>query len=155
MGLSRCRFQLGDFVPFMQETDERFDFVVSSGVLYHQTDPLGFLEAVARVGRRVAIWTHYFDPSIVAADPAQARFFLPEPEIVEWSELQISLHRRNYLESLGWGGFCGGPATSVLWMERDDLFAVLHRLGYDRIEVMHDDRTHPFGARIMLFAEQT
>lgn len=154
LGLDRCSFLLGDFMPYLQETDERFDLVVASGVLYHSPDPLALLEAIATVGSRVAIWTHYFEPEVVAADPAQARMFIPEVETVEWRGHSFALHRRNYLESLQWGGFCGGPESSALWMERADLLAALTELGYTRIDVQHDDLGHPNGACIMLFAER-
>lgn len=154
LGLDRCSFLLGDFMPYLQETDERFDLVVASGVLYHSPDPLGLLESIARVASRVAIWTHYFEPEVVAADPSQTRMFVPELETVAWHGHEFELHRRNYLESLQWGGFCGGPESSALWMEREDLMTVLTELSYPRIDVLHDDLGHPNGACIMLFAER-
>lgn len=154
LGLDRCSFLLGDFMPYLQETDDRFDLVVASGVLYHSPDPLGLLESIARIGSRVAIWTHYFEPEVVTADPSQARMFVPEVETVVWRDHSFDLHRRNYLESLQWGGFCGGPESSALWMERDDLMAALMELGYSRIDILHDDLGHPNGACIMLFAER-
>jgi len=154
LGLDRCSFLLGDFMPYLQETDERFDLVVASGVLYHSPDPLALLESIARVGSRVAIWTHYFEPDVVAADPDKSRMFVPDVETVTWRGHSFALHRRNYLESLQWGGFCGGPESSALWMERDDLMTALTELGYTRIDVQHDVLDHPNGACIMVFAER-
>lgn len=154
LGLDRCSFLLGDFMPYLEQSDERFDLVVASGVLYHSPDPLALLESIARVGTRVAIWTHYFEPKVVAADPSQSRMFVPEVETVTWRGRSFDLHRRNYLESLQWGGFCGGPESSALWMERADLMTALTELGYGRIDVLSDDLGHPNGACIMLFAER-
>jgi SAM-dependent methyltransferase len=154
LGLHRSSFLLGDFVPYLHDTDEQFDLVLASGVLYHSPDPLGLLESIARVGARVAIWTHYYEPDVVATDPGKARMFVPEVEEVSWRGHTITLHRRNYLESLQWAGFCGGPESSALWMERDGLMTALRELGYSRIEVQSDDLENPNGACVMLFAER-
>ena len=154
LDLERCKFLLGDFVPYLEHTDDAFDLVVASGVLYHSPDPLGLLTSIARVGARVAIWTHYYEPDVVAADANKARMFVPQVEQVQWRGHTIALHRRNYLESLQWAGFCGGPESSALWMERDGLMTALTELGYSRIEVQSDDLNNPNGACVMLFAER-
>ena len=49
VGLSRTRFLLGDFCEYLETTDERFDLVFASGVLYHMADPIGLIESVGRV----------------------------------------------------------------------------------------------------------
>lgn len=154
LDLQRSHFLLGDFVPYLQDTAERFELLLASGVLYHSPDPLGLLEAIGRVADRVAIWTHYYEPTVVNADPTKLRMFVPEPEVVTWRDRQVTLHRRNYLESLQWTGFCGGPETSALWMERDDLLAVLGDLGFAEITLQYDDHTNPNGASIMLCADR-
>lgn len=154
LDLERCHFLLGDFVPYLQECTERFDLLLASGVLYHSPDPLALLEAMGRSADRIAIWTHYFDPDVVAADPGKERMFVPEVERVSWRGHDLVLHRRNYLESLEWTGFCGGPESSALWMERAGLFAVLEGLGYARITVQREDLDNPNGACIMLCAER-
>lgn len=154
LGLDRCHFLLGDFVEHLREAEVRADLVLASGVLYHAPDPVGLLETVAGVTDRIGLWTHYFDESVIAADPAKARLFEAAPEPVEWRGQQLTLHRRAYLEALQWGGFCGGPETSALWMERDGLLAVLDGLGFGRVTVQTDDRDHPNGPCIMLCAER-
>lgn len=154
LGLDRCRFLLGDFLEHLRTTDEQVDLVVASGVLYHAPDPIALLEAIAAVTDRVAIWTHYFDADVVGADPAKARLFQSAPEQLTWRGRDLSLHRRAYLEALQWGGFCGGPETSALWMERAGLMDVLHELGFTTIAVQFDDPLHPNGPCIMLCAER-
>jgi SAM-dependent methyltransferase len=154
LDLKQAQFLLGDFVPYLEHTTERFELLLASGVLYHSPDPLGLLEAIGRVADRVAIWTHYFEPTVVNADPGKLRMFVPEPVVVAWRDRQVTLHRRNYLESLQWTGFCGGPETSALWMERDDLLGVLADLGFEHITLQYDDHTNPNGACIMLCAER-
>lgn len=154
LDLPRCHFLLGDFVPYLQACTDRFDLMLASGVLYHSPDPLAMLEAMGRTADRIAIWTHYFEPAVVAADPGKERMFVPEPERVSWRGHDLVLHRRNYLESLEWTGFCGGPESSALWMERDGLLTVLAELGYSKLTIESDDHANPNGACIMLCAER-
>ena len=59
--LDRVEFELGNFVPWVQETDETFDLVVAAGVLYHLSDPVPVLDAICRVTSKVYLWTHYVD----------------------------------------------------------------------------------------------
>ncbi len=151
LGLHRCRFLLGDFGAHLRTTAERYDLVLASGVLYHATDPIGLLEAIAGVADRVAIWTHYYHDEVVRSDPDKARRFVA-PEVVTWRGERITLHRRNYLESLEWRGFCGGPEASAVWMERDGIVRVLEVLGLGRITVQSDDLANPNGACVMLLA---
>ena len=153
--LRSARFLLGDFVPYMEQTDERFDLVLASGVLYHAPDPLRMLAAIARVTDRIAIWTHYYHPSLVEGDEHAARLFRSAPHGGELAGVTVSLHRREYRESLENAGFCGGPEESAVWMELDDLLAVLRGLGFGKVEVTDDDHHHPHGACVLLYAERT
>lgn len=154
LNLRSTRFLLGDFVHFMESANQRFDLVMASGVLYHAPSPLRLLEAIAGLSDRVAIWTHYFDPAVVAANPHQQRMFAPEPTVVEWHGTKMRLHRRNYLESLDWSGFCGGPETSAMWMERDGILEALTTLGFGKISIQSDDLGNPNGACVMLLAQR-
>jgi SAM-dependent methyltransferase len=155
LGLGQSHFLLGDFGMYLRDTDETFDLVLASGVLYHASDPLGLLERIARVAPAVAIWTHYFDPEVVESDPESRRRFTAPAERASTHGVEVTLHPRDYLESLAWSGFCGGPEHFARWMERDDLLAVLGALGFDDIAVQYDDRTNPNGACIMLLARRT
>ena len=154
LDMNGCHFLLGDFAPYLETCTDHFDLLLASGVLYHSPDPIGLLESIARVSDRVGIWTQYYEATVVAADPAKARMFVVESEVVQWRGHSLTLHRRDYLESLQWGGFCGGPETSALWMERDDLLTVLSELGFSDIQIHSDDLTHQNGAAIMLCASR-
>ena len=152
--LERARFLLGDFVPYMEETDERFELVLACGVLYHAPTPLRMLTAMARVADRVGIWTHYFHESLTGAEGIASRLFRSEPESASFRGVDVTLHRRDYREALVHSGFCGGPEESAIWMELDDIVAVLRALGYTRVEITDNDRAHPHGPCVLLYAQR-
>jgi len=155
LAMTHCRFLLGDFVAHLEaHQGERYDLLLASGVLYHATDPLRLLQLCAGVADRLAIWTHYYDVAPVESTPAIAQHFEAPTETVTFEDRSITLHPRHYLESLAWGGFCGGPESFARWMERDDLLAVLDLLGYTDVRVGGDDPGHVNGPSILLYASR-
>jgi len=153
--LRSARFLLGDFVSFMEDTEDRYDLVLASGVVYHAPDPLRMLAAIAQVTDRVGIWTHYYHPQLIAGDEWAARLFRSAPFTGSLAGVDVTLHRREYRESLECSGFCGGPEESAVWMELDDIVAVLRALGFDRVDVTDDDHHHLHGACALLYAERS
>ena len=155
LGMDACSFLLGDFVKHLEgHPNERYDMVLASGVLYHSTDPVHLLELIARTSDRVALWTHYYDPEVVSTTPSVARHFSTEPVEAEHRGTKLVLHRRDYLEALKWTGFCGGPETSALWLERDGLLTVLDQLGFTDVRIGSDEPTHVNGPCILLYAQR-
>lgn len=154
LALTGARFLHGDFVEFLKSrSDERWDLVLASGVLYHMQDPFELLTLIAGVTDRIAIWTHYFDEAIVTSS-SMARQFDSSPERVTIDGHDYVLHRRRYLEALNWGGFCGGSAEDAIWIEREDLMRFLGQLGFDRIDIGFDEPGHVNGPSILLLAER-
>lgn len=152
--MQHSRFLLGDFLPFLEETPNTYDLLLASGVIYHAPDPIRLLEAMGRTSDRVAIWTHFFDPHIIGVEESRSRLFTDEPEVVQRAGRTLTLHRRQYLEALEWDGFCGGPETSALWMEKDGLLGVLEDVGFVDLNIQSIDLDHPFGPCIMLLASK-
>ena len=60
-GLDRTRFMLGDFVRYLETTNDHFEFCCAQGVLYHMTDPVRVLQLIAQTSDRCFIGTHYYD----------------------------------------------------------------------------------------------
>jgi hypothetical protein len=154
LGLHRAHFLRGDFVEYLRTTDRRFDLALASGVLYHSNDPLQLLELLSRVSDRIAIWTHYFDAAALEGTPA-ARHFTRAPEIVSMRGRSYVLHPRDYLESLRWHGFCGGPESDACWLERDGLLDALRDLGFADLTVSHEVVHHPNGPSLMVLAKRS
>ncbi len=67
--MPKVEFVLGDFREFLTSTAERWDLCVASGVLYHMREPMELLQSMAAHCDRLFLWTHYYDESIIAANP--------------------------------------------------------------------------------------
>jgi SAM-dependent methyltransferase len=153
LGLSRCSFELGDFVAYLNDTSERFDLCVASGVLYHLDDPIAALALMGRVSDRLLIWTHYYDAVVLDANPAFAgRFYAGER--ADHDGFEYTRYRQNYGEALKWHGFCGGSKAYCHWLGRQDILGMLHRLGFERIEVGFDHPNHPNGPAFAVVAQR-
>lgn len=146
----RATFQLGDGVKLMDSTEDRFDAVWLSGVLYHLTDPLSLLKAASKVSDRLFIWSHYYDDSMV--QPAKA-FFTGEIHEGRAGERTVKLHHRLYHAAKG-AGFSGGDSEHSFWMEKEDILGVVRDLGYSKITVGVDDIGNPSGAAFYFLAER-
>ncbi len=152
--LTGSRFLYGDFLPYLEAVDHRFDLLVASGVLYHAPDPVRLLRAMARCADQIGLWTHYYDATVMRSNAGFDRLF-DEAHAGQAGGRPVTLHRRNYLEALQFGGFCGGPEHSAVWMELPDLLDVLADLGFDDIAIGADDTNHPHGPNVLLHARRT
>ena len=95
-GLDRTTFQLGNFVPWLQTNQTRYDVVLAAGILYHLSDPVGVLDAICRSGDQVYLWTHYLDFEVMPrTDKRYKRWFIGEEEH-EFRGRPYALHRRAY-----------------------------------------------------------
>ena len=62
--------------------------------------------------------------------------------------------RQSYGDSLGWDGFCGGSEATSLWIYKDDLIALLGKLGYADIRINFDMPDHPNGPSFAVLAQK-
>ncbi len=150
---TRSRFLLGDFNQYMAESGERFDLVVACGVLYHMEDPARHIQLVCSSADAAFVWTHYYDEDIVQANPELAPKFTAETE-VEVDGYRHVLHRQDYLDALGWGGFCGAGRRSANWLELDDIHALFDRNGFEVTDTAFHDEAHPHGPAIGFVARR-
>ena len=58
-------FVYSDALAYLDVSQDHYDVVWASGILYHQADPLGFLERAAAKGDHLFLHTHYFDASVL------------------------------------------------------------------------------------------
>jgi hypothetical protein len=139
LGLQRVRFLCGEAVEFLRANRGRFDLVFASGILYHLTNPVEFLELLARTTDRLFLWTHYYDPEIMPRlDETAMRFSAPAS--CEQAGFQHTLHRREYLDDIRGTRFFGGTALHCHWMERDEILAALRYFGFTDLRIGFEER---------------
>ncbi len=154
LGFRAVRFLCGDFREFLRTTDRNFDLVFASGVLYHMTDPVQLIADIARVTRRVYLWTHYYDAEIVGRNEViHKRLSKGQPR--ENQGFAYKLHSYDYDIALGWTGFCGGAATSCAWLPREAILGALAHFGFDKVDISFEDPNHPNGPCFSLAATRT
>jgi hypothetical protein len=137
LGLDQVRFQFGDFRPFLNTTDQRFDLVVMIGVLYHMLDPVSLLEDVARVTDKLILWTHYVDPTQEDMDENLARRIETPSNLTSRGGRSYRGYQYPYLEAVEWQGFCGGTRRDATWLDRDSLMSSLASIGFS-VDVLDD-----------------
>jgi hypothetical protein len=163
LGMARARFLLGDCDRYMAELaeasagdDPPFDLVTSCGVLYHMEHPARHVELLCRSARSVFVWTHYFDRELIDAIGPQLadRFSAHSPVDASQAGPAHTVHRHQYLDALGWGGFCGGGREFANWMELDDIRATFAHHGFDVVAEGFHHMTHAHGPAIALLAQK-
>lgn len=152
-GLKTLRVLCGDFREHLRSSQQQYDLVFASGVLYHMTDPVELLTHIAARAPRLFLWTHYYDEAIIGTKPDVQRLFQGTATCEAFGR-QFHLHRREYREALNWAGFCGAGLEWSHWMERDDILWVLDKLGYKDIRVHETeaDTHHPNGPSVLIAA---
>lgn len=149
MGLTKTRFKLGNFVPYLQECHS-YDAIICSGVLYHMTDPLQLLDLVTRKSDRLLIWTHYYDAEWIAKRDDREQFADPTP-------LADTLYRgskRLYPEAaLTWKGFSGGADSHAIWMEKPSILEFFAARGFET-NIEFDHPHHPNGPSLAICAKR-
>lgn len=154
LAMRESRFLLGDFLPYLETTDRRFHLVVASGVLYHATDPLRLLAAIARVTDRIGLWTHYYDAAVTGPDSPHFAEFAGTPVTARLGSTEVVLHPRSYRGAQRLTGFCGGAEPTVAWMELPGLLAVLRELGFTQIDADEPDLGHVNGPNVLVVARR-
>ena len=152
--LERVEFLLGDFMPFLESHDEKFDLILASGVLYHMQEPLRLLELIARVADRVFLWTHYYDHEIIVGRRDLRRRF-DRPGHCNYSGESYECAQQWYRQSLKWAGFCGGSRPSSVWLTRESLFTALRRFGFQELSIGFDQPDHPNGPAVAICARKS
>jgi hypothetical protein len=139
LGMNRVRFLCGDFVEFLRANQTKFDLCLASGVLYHMVNPVELISLVARAADRVLVWTHYYDPELVAANPALAMRFSGTSKSYH-AGFEHTLYRHEYAEARGLSRFFGGGARHSNWMEREEILTCLEFFGFTEVRVVDESR---------------
>ena len=138
LNLRNSSFLLGDFSLFLEETDKNFDLIFASGVLYHMPDPLRLVELIAKRTGKCFVWSHYFDPDHYPWPKRTARRVKHRLGNFTYYELE----HRDMNDCKFWGG--NKPVAS--WLSKDEMLSAFRLFGFEKIEVIEEQRDHPNGA---------
>ncbi|WP_456381005.1 class I SAM-dependent methyltransferase [Thiolapillus sp.] len=153
LGLNKVNFMLGDFAPYLEETDLSFDLVFASGVLYHMSNPVLLLKSISRVTSKLFLWTHYYDKNIIDTNGSLASKFSGIKSLdIDGKIYQFA--EQHYNEALGWAGFCGGGKPTSIWMTKDSLIAALKDFGFTQLTFGFDGKDHPNGPAMAICASK-
>lgn len=129
-----ANFLLGDFLEYMRTTQERYDLLFASGVLYHMIDPVDFITLASNVAPRLFLWTHYFEKEAIAASDIRDSF-LDEPESISFQGNPLQLYPRLYpSQEVEKQSYCGGILPQCRWMDLDGILTCLRGNGFRKIE---------------------
>jgi len=141
--LNNLRLYLGDFVKWLEQSNEQYDLIFACGVLYHMNDPLRLLRAIADRAQSVYLWT-------VCVTDDQRQTSRIEP----LNGRQMRLYKESYHGVDSNDDYCGGMEDEHYWMHRDDILSALEILGFSRITVSTDERTNVHGPVLSLVARK-
>ena len=153
LGLTRVRYMCGDFGPYLRESEETFDVVLASGVLYHQLDPMQILSDLGRLAPAVFLWTHYYDAERIAANERLEGKVGPLCA-AEFAGHQYALAEFRYARALEWPGFCGGSEAQCHWLPRADILSALEAFGFREISIAFEEPDHPNGPSFAVVARK-
>ncbi len=141
--LRQSRFMLGDCIKWLETTEDTYDLVVASGVLYHMRDPLRLLRAIAKKTTCLYLWTMCFTDET-----------LKPTKIEMLDDLRVRLYLQTYANVQTNKDFCGGMEERHYWLHRDDILAALKTLGFSSLIVGQDEPDHPYGPAFSVFARK-
>jgi hypothetical protein len=136
--LDNVRIMLKD-VREVDGTLGRFDLVAHFGVLYHLSNPVEHLFKVKDLSDNLLLCTHYGD---------SGRF--PRADVTYAGKT----YRAYRYPEFGWADGWSGVEADSRWLERADLMAVLHAIGYDRVDIVREWEASG-SPRLTLLAQRT
>lgn len=155
MNLDRAHFLLGDCQVWLDQTTDRFDLIVASGILYHMSRPVDLIVNMARHSDALLIWTHYFDELDMPPGDLRRTPFLEKTQLVNVLGTDIRLHMRAYFHAEKDQKFCGGMEDVHYWLEKGQILELLDKLGFDDVRLAHEQPNHQNGPALLLFARRS
>lgn len=151
--IDRSSILLGDFIEYLENAQDQYDWIIASGVLYHMRNPLNLLQLISKRSSKLVLWTHYYDADIIQSRAdLKHKFEIPSLEL--WEDNKYTLVKYKYLNALEWSGFCGGPESDSMWLTRESLLLALSNFGYVDIQIGLDEPMHPNGPSILIAAQK-
>jgi hypothetical protein len=136
----KARFMYGDFIKYLEDSQEYHDLIFAAGVLCHMADPLHLLRLITGRTSRTFIWTQY------VGDVWNA-----ESYDVERYGVECRYHRFDY-EPEAPGRSYSGTEAYCCRLKKEDIIRALRSYGFKRVEIVQDDPHSASGANMSLVA---
>jgi hypothetical protein len=155
----KSQFLLGDFAKSFG-SDDKYDLIVASGVLYHMMEPVALIQRLAKASDRLFFWTHYFDGDVSRwnekiRDKVGSKWRPDLTKTVKAAGINVRIVPQVYGHELGCTSFCGGPETSSYWIYREDFLGLLKTLGFGKIEIAFESPDHVNGPSFCVLAQRS
>jgi len=147
LNLNRSHFMFGDALEFLTKTEDRFDIVFCSGILYHMRDPVTVIKAICNVTNKSFVWTHYYNDE---RGNVEGRRTQRQVSIYGFDATYYELEYSNRENN----AFLGGNDDLRAWMTRDDILACFKYFGLDQIIPFDDVPLNPNGACLTFAASR-
>ena len=154
MGTASVRFLFGDFMPYLDTLDRRFDLIWAAGVLYHLIDPTLLLRRIAAHTDAVYLWTHYIPDDAFDANAAWALTIFDKEDRDVGDGRIVPHYLRSYLSAAETAAYCGGVYRHAAWLRRADILNELRLAGLDDIAIGFEDVGNPSGPCFSLVARR-
>ena len=143
--LDRARFIFGDFCHYVaNHKGDKFDFVLASGVLYHQTNPANLIYDLAKITDEVAVWSQVANE----IHPCKEESFI------------VANGEKYYGKLMFWGDlrfrseeYCASLGEEAFWMYADEMKRCFKDAGFGTIIEKAIDPT-PHGDCILFVASK-
>jgi hypothetical protein len=152
IGLRRTTFHFGNFMQFLNDTADRFDVIVASGVLYHQRDPIQLIRLLSEHTDVAFVWTHYYD-AFLDGPRIERQCFVRRPAVALHG-FECDLFRLDYDAYLPSVKYRGGVDDYAHWMQRDDILRCLRHFGLSDISIAAEQLDHVYGPNMNLVARR-
>jgi hypothetical protein len=123
-----AKFLYGDFNSYMRETEQRFDMVFATGVLYHMPDPVNLLYLVSNITDRLYIWSMYVSDKMARTSKTN--------EVIRHG------YKCNYIPYFyptGPGREYSGIQVSCNLLTKHDIIGALGHFGFDKVRIVRDE----------------
>ncbi len=138
------RFEFGSFVKYLESSEEQFDLIFASGVLYHMVDPINLIRLICEHSDRSFLWSHYYDPAVCQGYVS---------EEVSRGGFTAVYYRKDYADP-SHGQFWGGLADSACWLSRQAIVDAYKHFGHRTVEVAAEEPSHPHGPCFSLVTQR-
>jgi hypothetical protein len=157
LGLKNTHFIFGDVTEFLSKSDERFDMVFCSGILYHMRDPVALIKAICNVTDKSFVYTHYYNDECGNSEgPRTKRHVNVSGFHLDYYELEYSSHKNPIAGQVKREDdtFWGGNTEVRAWMTLGDIVACFKYFGLNEVTILRDWPNTPVGANANLAASR-